>query len=245
MMRIAICDDQKSERETLKHFLKQYFSKTDYACQIDEYAGGEALVADYEEDGGNWELVFLDIFMKGMDGMQAARAIRKMDAQVPLVFLTSTPDYALEGYDVRAIGYLMKPLAVERASALLRNFLQQEYSGPQQTLLVREGARGARISYREILYVESRNTTLRVHTLNGQEHRIYRKLDEVEQELAGRTFLRCHQSFLVNLAHVRAAERDHFVMSTGEPIPLRQRDAKKLRDAYFSYLFQQAEITKR
>lgn len=244
MIRIAICDDEKTQREALRNFLKRYFSGKDYAFALGEYTCGEPLITDYGENTAGYDLIFLDIFMGGIDGMEAARAIRKRDAGVPIIFLTTTPDYALEGYDVRAMGYLLKPLLPDKATALLDYFLRVEYGGTKKTLLVREGARGTRIAYREILYIESRNSKLLVHTVDGQEHRVYRRLDEVERELAGRSFLRCQQSFLVNLAHVCVAEKDSFVLEGGIRIPLRRQSAKQLREAYFGYLLEQAELTK-
>lgn len=244
MIRIAVCDDEKNQRQALRDFLKRYFDGKDYDCEVVEYPCGEPLVADYEENAAAYDLIFLDIFMGGMDGMEAARTVRQRDAGVPIIFLTTSPDYALEGYDVRALGYLVKPLAPEKAAALLDYFLRAEYSGGQKTLLVREGVRVARIAYREILYVESRNSMLLVHTDDGQEHRVYRRLDEVERELAGHSFLRCNQSFLVNLACVREVEKDCFVLESGVKIPLRRKLAKELRDAYFGYLLGQAELTK-
>lgn len=244
MIRIAVCDDEQSQRQALRDFLERYFSGKDYATELVEYACGEPMVADYEEQAAGYDLIFMDIFMGGMDGMETARAIRRRDTGVPIIFLTTTPDYALEGYDVRAMGYLVKPLVPQKTAALLDYFLRVEYGGRQRTLLVREGARGTRIAYREILYVESRNSMLLVHTANGQEHRVYRRLDEVEQELAGRSFLRCHQSYLVNLAYVRAAEKDCFVLESGAEIPLRRQMTRQLREAYFGYLLEQAELTK-
>lgn len=244
MLRIALCDDDQAQRELLANFLNHYLSSKDYAVELVEYVCGEPLAADYEGETAGYDLIFLDIFMGGIDGMQTARAIRRRDTGVSIIFLTTTPDYALEGYDVRAMGYLVKPLMLEKTAALLDYFLRAEYSGGQKTLLVREGVRGARIVYREILFVESRNSMLLVHTADGQEHRVYRRLDEVEGELAGRSFLRCHQSYLVNLAYVRAAEKDSFVLESGVKIPLRRQMAKQLRESYFCYLLGQAELTK-
>lgn len=244
MIRIAVCDDEKNLRAALRGFLERYFCGKDYDCAVMEYPCGETLVADYEDNASGFDLIFLDIFMGGIDGIETARAIRRSDVGVSIIFLTTTPDYALEGYDVRAMGYLIKPLAVEKASFLLEHFLQTHYIGRQKTLLVREGVRGARIAYSEILFVESRNSTLLVHTVDGQKHRIYRKLNEVETELSNRSFMRCHQSYLVNFKYVQAAEKDCFVLESGTKIPLRRQMAKHLRESYFAYLLEQAELTK-
>ena len=119
MLRIAICDDQPSERELLGRFLRAYFAAHPYEYELTEYAGGEPLVDDYEDGCACFDLIFLDIFLDGILGMEAARSLRRFAPRVPIIFLTASPDYALESYDVRAYGYLVKPLDAGRAGALL------------------------------------------------------------------------------------------------------------------------------
>ncbi|MCQ4866638.1 LytTR family DNA-binding domain-containing protein [Pseudoflavonifractor phocaeensis] len=243
VLRIAICDDQPSERELLGRFLRAYFAAHPYEYELTEYAGGEPLVDDYEDGCACFDLIFLDIFLDGILGMEAARSLRRFAPRVPIIFLTASPDYALESYDVRAYGYLVKPLDAGRAGALLERFLREEYDGRQKTLLLREGGRGRRIAYREIECIESRRNVLLVRLDNGEEHRVYARLDDVERELEGHGFIRCHQSYIVNMDRVRTVE-DDFLMASGERVPIRQRGAKTIRSAYFEYLLSQAELTR-
>ena len=114
--------------------------------------------------------------------------------------------------------------------------MREKKERQEKTLLLRERTQVTRLPHREITAIASSNAVLLVHTKNGGVHRLYRKLDELEAELCGCGFLRCHQSFLVNLAHIAAAEQYEFVLSGGMRIPIRRQDAKKLRDAYFKYL---------
>lgn len=243
MLRIAICDDQLSERELLGGFLRGYFAAHPYEYVLTEYSRGETLVDDYEDGSASFDLIFLDIFMDGILGMEAARGIRRAAPKVPIVFLTTTPDYALESYDVQAYGYLIKPLDGEKAAALLGRFLREEYDGRQKTLLLREGGKGSRIPYREIESIESRRNVLLVRLENGEEHRVYARLDDVERELEGHGFLRCHQSYIVNMEQIRTVE-DDFLMVSGARVPIRRRSGKAVRDAYFEYLLTQAELTR-
>ncbi len=240
MLRIAICDDLQTERETLARFLRAYFAAHPYEYILTEYARGETLADDYEDGLVRFDLIFMDIYMDGILGMEAARAVRRSDARVPIIFLTTTPDYALESYDVRAYGYLVKPLDAARASVLLDRFLREEYDGRQKTLLLREGGKGQRLAYREIESVESRRNVLLVRLESGEEHRVYARLDDVERELEGHGFLRCHQSYM---DRVRTAE-DDFLMASGARIPIRRRGAKAIRERYFEYLLAQAELTR-
>ncbi|QNM05325.1 LytR/AlgR family response regulator transcription factor [Qiania dongpingensis] len=242
MLYIAVCDDIEEERSALRCFLNSYFVQNPYPYTITEYATGESLCDDISE-GSRFDLIFLDIFMSGMSGIETARQLREYDRQAAVIFLTTTPDFALESYDVRAYGYLVKPLKAQKAEWLLDCYLREEYGGRQKTLMVREGSRGVRIPYREIEYIESNRNLLLVHLENEEVHRVYAKLDDVEQELASHGFLRCHQSFLINMERVQAA-LDDFVMESGTRVPIRQRGAKAIRDNYFEYILSQAERTR-
>ena len=243
MLRIAICDDLKSERDMVKGFLRSFFAAVPYEYTLAEYSRGETMVDDYDDGSVDFDLIFMDIFMDGMLGMEAARCLRRYAPHVSIVFLTTTPAYALESYDVYAYRYLVKPLDGKKTAALLRRFLQEEYEGNQKTLLLKKGCRGRRIAYREIEYIESRRNVLLVFLENGEEYRVYAKLDDVEKELKGHGFLRCHQSFIVNMNRVRVAE-DDFLMMSGAHIPIRQRGSRAIRDAYFGYLLERAELTR-
>ena len=175
MLRIAICDDLKSERDMVKGFLRSFFAAVPYEYTLAEYSRGETMVDDYDDGSVDFDLIFMDIFMDGMLGMEAARCLRRYAPHVSIVFLTTTPAYALESYDVYAYGYLVKPLNGEKTAALLRRFLQEEYEGNQKTLLLKKGCRGRRIAYREIEYIESRRNVLLVFLENGEEYRVYGK----------------------------------------------------------------------
>lgn len=185
MLKFAVCDDMEQERGALRRFLNGYFAQMSYDYDISEYRCGEALAADYEDGDAAFDLIFLDIFMDGMNGIETAKKIRAVCEGVPIVFLTTSPDFALEGYDVRAMGYLLKPLVSEKAAALLDRFLREEYEGTQKNLLVREGACGARIAYREIIFVECQGNVLLVHT-SSQTHRLYQTMAEVERAVRTR-----------------------------------------------------------
>lgn len=124
--KIAICDDVEVERFVLKRQLMVYFQKNGGEAQIQEYESGESLLADIE-DGYLWpDLIFLDIYMGALNGMDTARKLRKLGVKAPIVFLTASPDFALESYEVEASGYLLKPAEEEQTTALLHRLLKPE-----------------------------------------------------------------------------------------------------------------------
>lgn len=121
---IALCDDREAERKAVCRLLCSMTKlRQDFRLEVIEYGSGESLLLDLETDRWDFQLVLLDIVMKPLSGMETARQIRAMGRNVPIAFLTTSPDYALESYDVGAAGYLLKPVAQEKLAALLRKVL--------------------------------------------------------------------------------------------------------------------------
>ena len=126
LRKIAVCDDVEVERFVLKRQLMSYFRLTGAKAEIREYVSGESLLADIEE-GYIWpDLIFLDIYMGNLNGMDTARHLREMDVEAPIVFLTASPDYAVESYEVEAAGYLLKPAREQQTHAILQKLLGGE-----------------------------------------------------------------------------------------------------------------------
>lgn len=234
MRTIAICDDVEIERLLLKAILCQYFEEIQEEVQITEYASGESLVADVEEGYLNMELLFLDIYMKKLNGMETARRLRQMQCSVPIVFLTASPDYAVESYEVQASGYLLKPFSEEKLMNLLNRILRTD--------MKRRVAIKCRRQYRypytdEIMYIESDKHNVTLHLTNGNEIVTADKLTEIEKRINEKRFLHCHQSYLVNMDYV-ADVQDDFVMKDRTVVPIRVRGHKEILDIYYNYFME-------
>ena len=126
MKRIVLCDDVELERQILKELLTLYFEEMGEEISVIEYESGEALITDVEEGLLEADLLFLDIFMKNMNGMETARRLREMKRKGPIVFLTASPDFAIESYEVQASGYLLKPYDAEKIKELAARLLKDD-----------------------------------------------------------------------------------------------------------------------
>ena len=126
MKQIAICDENEIERQMLAEILKEYCSKIHQQVELTEYSCGEQLIMDVEEDECHAELIFLDIHMPGMNGMDTAKKLRELHCDTEIVFLAGTAKYAMDGYEVEAVGYLVKPLDVKKLGALLDHIFRME-----------------------------------------------------------------------------------------------------------------------
>ena len=230
-MRIAVCEDNEIHLDVLRHLLNRYFTERSIPYVFVPYKYGRNFLYDMEE-GAYFDIAFLDIYMDDAMGNEIAHKLRAMGYQGEIVFLTASPDFAIESYDVDASGYLLKPLDYGKLTMVMdritRNIDPSTYQIRQRTMVTK-------IAYHEILYIESSNSKCMLHTASGRTYTIYKTLNTIEKELGDRRFLRCHQSFLVNMDYIKQIDKQ-FLLSNGEYIPIRQRGVKPVRQAYIDYI---------
>ncbi len=226
-MRIAICDDSRIDREVIRDFLHQYLAEHSIRYTMVEYENGKQLCYDVE-DGAYFDLLFLDIYMNEIHGMDTARKLRSVGYTGKIVFLTSTAEFAVDSYEVAASGYLLKPHDYGKLCALLDRIVERVEVGVFP-VTVRNTVYS--IPFNEIVYVESRNNVCILHRSGNMEYTIYKKLDEIEEQLADSRFLRSHRSYLVNMSYITGADKQ-FTLTTGEVVLIRQRSLKEIRNIY-------------
>ena len=231
MKTIVVCDDVEIERLLLKEILCQYFEEINEEVSIVEYDSGETLIADVEEGYVAMDLLFLDIYMKKLNGMETARKLRQIHCKVPIIFLTASPDYAIESYEVQASGYLLKSFSEEKLMKLLNRILKTD--------MKRRVAIKNRRQYRypctdDIMYIDSDKHNVTLHLSDGSEIITVDKLGEIEKRINEKRFLRCHQSYLVNMDYIKDVE-DDFIMEDGTLVPIRVRGRKEILDTYYDY----------
>ena len=230
-MRIAVCEDNEIHRDILEHLLNRYFSERSIPFALIPYEYGKNFLYDMEE-GSFFDVTFLDIYMEDAMGNEIAHKLRAMGYQGEIVFLTASSDFAIEGYDVDASGYLLKPLDYGKLEMVMdritRNIAPSTYQIRHRTTVTK-------LAYHEILYIESNNSKCILHTESGESYTVYKTLNTIEKELGDRRFLRCHQSFLVNMDHIKQIGKQ-FLLSNGDYVPIRQRGVKAVRQAYMDYI---------
>lgn len=202
MLRIGICDDTAGARDSLRLLCQKYFRLEE--PEFFEFSGGKGAVRWLESRPGTLDLLFLDIEMPDLDGMEAARRIRAFDSHVLLAFVTGYADYVYDGYAVGAVGYLLKPVAEEKLDALLRRAEEMLADRQAQFYTVRNTEGMYKIPVEEILYAASDRRQVTITTGRGA-YTFYGKLDDVAEQL-GAGFVRIHQRYLVNARAVSAVE---------------------------------------
>lgn len=184
------------------------------------FAGGEALLSSMGE-GLCLDLLFLDIFMGAQDGLAVARRIRGFDQSCCIIFATSSREHAIEGYGVRALQYLLKPVSAASLAQALDQALGSigERRAEREAWVQVKNRKGSyKVFLRDIIYAESDVRIVSLHVREGEELSFYGRLDAFEAQCRDERFLRCHKSYLVNLDHVKAIVNDDIILNNGEEI---------------------------
>ncbi|MDE7272921.1 MAG: LytTR family DNA-binding domain-containing protein [Lachnospiraceae bacterium] len=243
MLQIAICDDEQYYREKINHLLKQYFHRQNLEYNIALYLSGEEFLAQ-QENSVKYDIVFMDISMKALDGIQTASQIRAFHSDTYLVFVTAFIDYALEGYKVNAVRYLMKDTLDTTIPECLDAILQKMHLA-QVTFSFLNGE--TTLYTDNILYVESqKHKSFFYYMQSGAMHssaaesgmvtyQIYEKLDSIEQKLSGYGFLRIHKSYLVNMKHIRRLSNYTAFLNTGEELPIPRMKYQTVKEQFVAY----------
>lgn len=238
MFHIAICDDEEYFRLREKKLIERYMRNRGYSCQIDLYASGKELLSCAN---GNlpYDVIFLDISMEEMDGLETAEKIRKLSENIYIVFVTAYITYALDGYKVGAVRYLLKE--EDNLENALRECLDTITVRMKEKKAVCEFAfqnGKKRIPADAILYIESRLHKVIFFIMEDgvKEYARYDRLDAVEQELqqygVDRDFCRVHQSFLVNMRYAKGVERYKVLLENGMEISISKKYYKGVEKEY-------------
>lgn len=228
MIRIAICDDEVTTLHQTKKYLTDY-PGTEFI--IDEFTSGEALLAAMDE----YEIILLDIDMKGMNGIETAKRIRLRDKKVKLIYITNYSDYTTFAFAVHAFAYLQKPLTKRELYKQLDEVFEYMWA-PELTLLEFHTEEGIiRIPPTEILYFEYLNRRVYLKTLNTV-YILKRRITDLAGELKGKGFSMPHKSFVVNLYAVKNIKGYDIYLTDNTRIPLSQKKSQEFRCALNCYL---------
>lgn len=240
-MRIVICDDDPVCLKAAAAAVEAWAADCRQRAEIAVFDNGDDLIESLQQKPAN--IVLLDIFMPVFSGMDIAREIRSFDQDLMIVFLTSSPEYAIESYDVRASGYLLKPLDRDKLCTVMDRCLKDLEPPPKRIVLRTAGGYlSQRIS--EIECVEAQNKTMMITKTNGSFLESTDTLSSLERKLTLEVgFFKCHRSYLVNLFAVEHFNMTQIVTKSGRNIPIARGYGKAFKDAYFSLMFRDQERT--
>ena len=208
---IAIIEDTKADAAVLREFLQRYASETGETVETEWFPSGLRFLNPYV---AKFDLIFMDVEMPDLDGMTAAQKLRELDRQVKLIFVTNMAKYAIQGYSVGAMDYILKPvrypdikMRMERVRETL-GYSEAAISIPYQGGL-------KKFRPQDIYYVESVSHSITFHTTTG-DYPARRSMNEWERELSGLGFSRCNTSYIVNLKYVREVKGNSVLVGNTE-----------------------------
>lgn len=230
MIRIAIVEDEAHYKEQLTDFLKRFEQETGEHIDLATYGDGDEFVEGFK---AQFDIILMDVQMRFMDGMAAAEEIRKMDSEVVIIFITNMAQYAIKGYAVDALDYVLKPISYFQFSQRLNRAIERMKRREEHhiTLKIKGGVKRFQIS--DIYYIESLGHKLVFVTKSGEVETIG-TMKELEDQLAGYPFFRGNKGYFINLEHVEGME-DVFAIVKGKLLLISRPKRKAFMEALSNY----------
>lgn len=234
---IAICDDLIEERIHLAKLIQAYCKKCALSPQIHLFSSGEELLEAFTQPG-LFQIIFLDIYMPGMSGVDTAKKIRAMDSSVFLLFTTTSQDHGMDSFQVQASDYLVKPIQAEGVAQAIDWCLEHMPKPLRQLAVLVEGEQRT-FPLAVIQYIDVYGHQSRIHT--NQELIVTRRgLDDLEAAIDSPDFLRCHRSYLVNMNYIQGMEGNDFRMSDGSLVPIGSTHTTQIRNSFIDWTYLKA-----
>lgn len=231
MLHIGIAEDQLSSAQELKDYLARFAQEQDVPLEVVHFENGAQLLERYTP---RFDVLLLDIEMPELDGMSAAQRIREMDSKVIIIFITNLAQYALKGYAVNALSYLLKPVNYYALSQELKRSVKQIALQQHHYIMIAFEQEQIRLDTREILFVERDEHRLNIVT-DDATYYLVATVKDFEQRLEDAPFFRCNSGCLVNLEHVRAV-RDDVAILGAHQVQISRAKKKPFLQALTNYL---------
>lgn len=236
-MRFALCDDNTQDLNHLTALLADYETNRGVRLECQTFHSGTELLCGMK--GGEYDVILLDMLMPGISGIETAQELRGFDQTVKLLFLSASPEFAVDSYSVGAYYYLLKPATAQTLFPLLDKIITELYSQPEEGLLLKGRDGVVRVPFSRLEYVEVMNKTVSFHLTDGSVREVSAALADFEEELLGHSeFSKVHRSFLLNLRHVQSVGAKGAVTRMGHTVPVSRSLYPQVKDAYMYFLFQ-------
>ena len=241
MIQVGLCDDELSVLNQLQILLDRYRVERNQDMVYGAFQSPVELLAQIER-GMRFDILFMDVLMPGLNGIEAAREIRKHDANVKIIFLTSSAEFAVESYGVGAFFYQLKPIWEESFFRLMDSVTEECEKQQHKSLILRCKTGITRLELDRLAYCEVIGRTLIFHGEGGKTLESVGGLDKLSAQLAEyENFLRPHRSFLVNMDYIQSISTRSIVMEDGAEIPIPHGKFSEVKQRYLDYAFHSSQ----
>ncbi len=231
MIRIAICDDEKHMSDHIRAMASDFFRKKNREIQLRTFSSGEELL-NYD---GQIDILFLDIQMNGMDGLETARKLRAGKFRGFLIFITVLKEMVFQSFEVQAYDYLVKPVDEKQFGKTMERLYASMQNASEDSLLVQQGYEGRIVPKDEIVFFEVIDRKIYLNLASGEIIDYYERIENLETKLDGH-FFRCHRSYLINLKHLKGYKNGTAYMDNGKEVPVSRLRSREFSGVVLQYM---------
>lgn len=236
MLQIVLCDDNIDELSNMVQLFNQYRSERQLNCEYTVFSNGFELISALDK-GKRFDIYCLDIMMPGLSGIDAAKEIRGFDKTAPILFFTSSPEFALESYSVKAINYVLKPITKEKLYFTFDDVLEQiNAKKDEDAIIVKSYDSIQKILISNIVYVEVIGRNVLYHLVSGKVIECKESFSTVcDNLLKYGCFLKTHRSYIVNMQYIDTIENHQVTLQIPDTVPIAQGKGKEIKQQYLNY----------
>lgn len=231
MLHIAICDDEKYMSDKIKLMVSDFFGRKNMGVGISQFSSGKELL----KYNRIIDILFIDIQMKDIDGMETARRLRNRNFKGALIFITVLKEMVFQSFEVQAYDYLVKPIELSHFEKMMERLLVSMKNAGESSLLVQKGYESRIIFLEEIVFCEIIDRKVYLHLASSEILDFYDRIKNLETKLDSR-FFRCHRSFLINLQYLKSYKNETAYMENGEEIPVSRLRSKEFSNVILQYM---------
>ena len=231
MINIAICDDEKYILDKIKKLVFDFFHRKNVEITVSQFGSGEELLRHNK----NIDILFLDIQMDGIDGMETARKMRSQNYKGYLIFITVLKEMVFQSFEVQAYDYLVKPIEEECFEKTMERLFSAMQNAKDASLLVQKRYESNIIAFDDIVFCEIIDKKIYLHLKTEEVIDYYDRIENLETKLDG-SFFKCHRSYLINLSHLKSYKNGMAYMINDKQIPVSRLRSKEFSSVVLKYM---------
>ncbi len=241
LYRVGICGGEVHFVHQLKKLVGEILNELRIAYQIYTFTKAEELVHHLHKHDNSLDVVLVDVFLKPGNGVELAKWLRRQGLEIEIIFIAASKAYALEGYDVHAVHYLLKPVQKEKLIEALYRAWTYQRGYRERNLVLLKTSTGIVIPSNRIYWIEILNKNITIHMKN-QDVQCTGTLVKLEEQLSTKGFIRCHKSFLVNAAYIQNIKRYTFTLQNGIQVPIGKSSYNRVQEVFINYVQKKSDI---
>ncbi|MEG1718858.1 MAG: LytTR family DNA-binding domain-containing protein [Clostridia bacterium] len=240
-MNIAIIDDVVTDCQLLLSFIERYCQENKIADNIDVFLSGDEFLNSYQKD--KYNIIFLDVFVGDLNGIEIAEVIRKKDTNCKIIFASISNEFAVKSFRVRAFDYIVKPYSYEHIKMTM-DLCVDEIKSVGRYIELKEGRAYIKVMLCDIIYVDYDNHYVRLHT-DKRMIKTYSYFDDFAPKFEGQSnFLQCYRNCIINIDNIETIDKSDFILKDGERIPISHKKYVEVKQQFLDYVFEKNNRTK-